>query len=155
MCSFKFLKRQPNNRQGLKYLRRLAIEILRSLRCLWHDSIGSFNTSYSNSKEEMEVANTVKPHEGELRASNEDFDEDWLRRFLERGVQVKNRTKKTPVTECLVCCVCVLFSMAKSMLLNGLCSFLDLTQEQNLNWYHVILVLQLFFLRSWKFSMVH
>ena len=72
----------------------------------------------------MEVANTVKPHEGGLRASNEDFDEDWLRRFLERGVQVKNRTKKTPVTECLVCYVCVLFSMAKSMLLNGLCSFL-------------------------------
>ena len=44
----------------------------------------------------MEVANTVKPHEGEVRASNEDFDEDWLRRFLERGVQVKNRTKKLP-----------------------------------------------------------
>ena len=32
--------------------------------------------------------------EGEPRASNEDFDEDWLRRFLECGVQVKNRTKK-------------------------------------------------------------
>ena len=95
MCSFKFLKRQPNNRQGLKYLRRLAIEILRSLRCLWHDSIGSFNTSYSNSKEEMEVANTVKSHEVELRASIEDFDEDWLRRFLERGVQVKNRKKNS------------------------------------------------------------
>ena len=42
----------------------------------------------------MEVANTVKPYEGEARASNEDFDEDWLRRLLECGVQVKNRIKK-------------------------------------------------------------
>ena len=30
-----------------------------------------------SSKEEMEVASTVQPYEGEPRRSNEDFDEDW------------------------------------------------------------------------------
>ena len=34
------------------------------------------DTSYSNSREEMEVATTVHSYEGEPRASNEDFDED-------------------------------------------------------------------------------
>ena len=63
----------------------------------------------------MEVARrTVQPYEGEQRASNEDFDEDWLRQFLACGVQIKN--KKTPITERSVCCVCVLFSTTKSML---------------------------------------
>ena len=37
----------------------------------------SCDTSYSSSKEEMEVASTVQPYEGGPRASNEDFDEDW------------------------------------------------------------------------------
>ena len=60
----------------------------------------------------MEVASTVQPYEGEPRASNEDFDEDWQTRFIACGVQVKIRTK-TPVTECLVCRICVLFSMTK------------------------------------------
>ena len=77
-------------------------------------STESFDTSYSSSKEEMVVASTVQLHEGESRASNEDFDEDWLWRFLVCGVQVNIRTK-TPVTERLIFCVCVLFSMAKSM----------------------------------------
>ena len=36
------------------------------------------------------------------------------------GVQVKIRTK-IPVVECLVCCVCVLFSMTKSMLRMSSC----------------------------------
>ena len=44
----------------------------------------------------MEVASTVQPFEGELRASNEDLDEERQRRFLARGVQVKIRTKKLP-----------------------------------------------------------
>ena len=36
----------------------------------------SCDTSYSGSKEEVEVASTVQPYEGELRAPNEDFDGD-------------------------------------------------------------------------------
>ena len=34
----------------------------------------SCDTSYSSNKEEMEVASTVQPYEGEPRASNEDLD---------------------------------------------------------------------------------
>ena len=34
----------------------------------------------------MEVPSTVQPYEGELRASNKDFDEDLQRPFLARGV---------------------------------------------------------------------
>ena len=45
----------------------------------------SCDTSYSGSKEEVEVASTVQPYEGELRAPNEDFDRDWQRRFLAYG----------------------------------------------------------------------
>ena len=44
--------------------------------------------------------------------------------FSSAAFRSRIEQKKTPVTECLVCCVCVLFSVAKSMLLNGLCSFL-------------------------------
>ena len=40
----------------------------------------------------MKVASSVQPYEGEPRASNEDFDEDWKRGFLAFGVQVKIRT---------------------------------------------------------------
>ena len=36
----------------------------------------SCDTSYSGSKEEMEVASTVQPYEGVLRAPNENFDGD-------------------------------------------------------------------------------
>ena len=39
-------------------------------------STESCDTSHSSNKEEMEVATTVQPYEGEPRASNEDFDED-------------------------------------------------------------------------------
>ena len=42
------------------------------------------------------------------------------RQFLAYIVQVKNRTK-TPVTECFVPSVCVLFSLAKSMQRMGTC----------------------------------
>ena len=41
---------------------------------------------YSSSKEEIEVASTVQAYEGEARASNEDFGEDWQTRFLACGV---------------------------------------------------------------------
>ena len=56
----------------------------------------------------------VQPYEGEPRALNEDFDEDWLRRFLARGVQVKISVKNFRYWM-LVFYVCVLFSMAKSL----------------------------------------
>ena len=39
-------------------------------------STESFDTSYLCNKEEMEVASTIQPYEGEPSASNEDFDED-------------------------------------------------------------------------------
>ena len=39
-------------------------------------STDSCDTSYSSSKEEMEVASTVQHYEGEPRAPNEDFDGD-------------------------------------------------------------------------------
>ena len=39
-------------------------------------SAESCDTSYSINREEMEVASTVQAHEGEPRASNEDFDEN-------------------------------------------------------------------------------
>ena len=58
-------------------------------------STESFDTSFSRSNEEMEVASPIEPYEGEPRTSNEDFDEDWLRRFLACGVQVKIRTKNS------------------------------------------------------------
>ena len=45
-------------------------------------STESCDTSHSSNKEEMDVATTVQPYEGEPRASNEDFDEDWQRQFL-------------------------------------------------------------------------
>ena len=48
-----------------------------------------------SSKEEMEVASTVQPYEGEPRRSNEDFYEDWLKRLLACSVQVKIRAKNT------------------------------------------------------------
>ena len=53
-------------------------------------------TSYSSSKEEMEVASTVQPFKEEPRTSNKDFDKDskGQRRFLACGVKVKIRTKK-------------------------------------------------------------
>ena len=38
-----------------------------------------------------------------------------------RAVFRSRLEEKTPVTECLVCCVCVLFSMMKSMLRMGSC----------------------------------
>ena len=56
-------------------------------------STKSCDTSYSSSKEEMEVESMIQPYEWEPQASNEDFDED--RRFLTCGFQVKTRTKNS------------------------------------------------------------
>ena len=62
----------------------------------------------------MEVASTVQPHKGEPRASNEDFDQEWQRRFLIGGVQVKIRPEK--LAAFLFC-----FLKTKSMLRMGNC----------------------------------
>ena len=59
------------------------------------NSTESCNTSHLSSREETEVARTVQPFEEEPRASNEDFDEDWQRRFLACGVQVKIGAKNS------------------------------------------------------------
>lgn len=59
-------------------------------------STESCDTSYTNRNEEMEVANTVQPYEGEPRALNEDFDEEQQRRFLAQSFQFKIRTKNSP-----------------------------------------------------------
>ena len=58
-------------------------------------STESCDTSYSSCREEMEIVSTVQPYEGEPRASNEDFDDDWQTRFIACGVQVKIRTKNS------------------------------------------------------------
>ena len=39
-------------------------------------STESCDASHSSNKEEMDVATTVQPYEGEPSVSNEDFDED-------------------------------------------------------------------------------
>ena len=62
----------------------------------------------------MEVASIVNLYKEEPHASN------WQTQFLACIVQVKNRTK-TPVTECFVPSVCVLFPLAKSMQRMGTC----------------------------------
>ena len=62
----------------------------------WKNSTESCDTSHSSSREEMEVARTVQPFDQpQPRASNEDFDEDWQRRFLACGVQVKIGAKNS------------------------------------------------------------
>ena len=83
-------------------------------------SADSFDIPYSSSKEEMEVWSTIQPYEGEPRESNEDFDQDWPSGFS-RAVFRSRLEQKTPVIERLVCYVCVLFSMAMSMLRMGSC----------------------------------
>ena len=62
----------------------------------WKNSTESCDTSHSSSREEMEVARTVQPFDQpQPRASNEDFDEDWQRRFLACGVQLKIGAKNS------------------------------------------------------------
>ena len=56
----------------------------------------------------MEVASTVQPYEGEPRASKEDFDE--VSKTVSRVQCFRSKLEhKALVTECLVCCLCVLF----------------------------------------------
>ena len=43
----------------------------------------------------MEVASTVQPYEGEPHESNEDFVEEWQRRFLARSFQVEIMMKNS------------------------------------------------------------
>ena len=74
-----------------------------------------------SSKEEMEVASTVQPYEGEPRRSNEDFDDKSDKNGFSPAVFRSRLEQKIPVTEYLVCCICVLSSMAKSMLRMGSC----------------------------------
>ena len=74
-------------------------------------STKSCDTSYSSSKDEMEVASVVQPYEWEPQASNEDFDEVYD--SFSPAVFRSRLEQKTPIAE-LVCCICVLFSMAKS-----------------------------------------
>lgn len=78
-------------------------------------SIESCITSNLRCNEEIELASTVETYDGQPSESNEDFDQDWPRRFLVCSVHVKIVTK-TPMTECLC-----LFSVAKSMLRMGSC----------------------------------
>ena len=66
----------------------------------------------------MEVASTVQPYEGEPRASNEDFDKTDKDGFSP-AVFKSRLEQKLPVNECLVCCVFVLFSMAKSIMVKN------------------------------------
>ena len=64
-------------------------------------STESFDTSYSGSKEEMEVASTVQPFKEEPRESNKDFDQDWKRDkddFL-LAVLRSRLEQKAPVTK--------------------------------------------------------
>ena len=78
-------------------------------------STESCDTSYSSSREEMVVSSTVQAYEGEPRASNEDFDETDKDSFS--PVMFRLRLEQNiPATKCLVCCVFVLFSNAKSSL---------------------------------------
>ena len=72
----------------------------------------------------MEVASTVQPYEGEPRRSNEDFDEEWLKRFLACSVQVKIRAKNTRYWIFSLLRLCFVF-YGEIYVKNGkLCSFL-------------------------------
>ena len=63
-------------------------------------STESCNTSYSSGREEMEVASTVQPFEGEPRTSNEDFKDGFSPEVLRSRLE-----QKIPVIEYLFCCV--------------------------------------------------
>ena len=72
----------------------------------------------------MDVATTVQLYQGEPRASNADFDEDWQRRFLACGVQVKIRPKKSRYSVFSLLLLCFV-SYGEIYGKNGyLCSFL-------------------------------
>ena len=72
-------------------------------------SAESCDTCYLSNKEEMEVVSTVQPYEGEPRASNEDFDEEWQRRFLACVDQIKIRAKNSRYWMLNSLCLCFIF----------------------------------------------
>ena len=80
----------------------------------------SCDTSYLSSKEEIEVASTVQPYEGEPRVSNEDFDEDWQKRFLACSFQVKSRSKNSHYWIFILLRFCFVF-YGESYAENGWC----------------------------------
>ena len=64
----------------LKYISQVILITALYQRFLWWIPWSVFFSLIKHllsSKEEMEVASTVQPYEGEPRRSNEDFDEDW------------------------------------------------------------------------------
>ena len=64
----------------LKYISQVILITGLYQRLLWWFSWSVFLSLIKHllsSKEEMEVASTVQPYEGEPRRSNEDFDEVW------------------------------------------------------------------------------
>ena len=65
----------------------------------------------------MEFASTIQPSVKENRVHSTRTDLDGFSPAVFRS----RLEQKIPVTECLVCCVCVLFSMAKSVLRVGHC----------------------------------
>lgn len=71
-------------------------------------STNSSDTSYPSNREEMEVVSKVQPLEGELRQTQISTKTD------KDGLSPARLKQKTPVTEFLLRCVCVLFSVAKS-----------------------------------------
>ena len=75
-------------------------------------STESFVTSYSSSKEEMEVGRPTK----ENRVHQTKVSTKTVKDGFSRAVFRSRLEQKAPITECLICCLCVLFSMAKSML---------------------------------------
>ena len=85
----------------------------------------SDNDVYLPSATSTESCDTsVQPFEGDLRASNEDLDEERQRRFLARGVQVKIRTKNSRHWMFCLLRLCFIF-YGEIYVKNGqLCSFL-------------------------------
>ena len=84
-------------------------------------STQSCDTSYSSSREEMEVASTVQPLWRRTACIKRRF-----RRWLTKTVSLlwcsgQDYQQKMPVTECLACCVCVLLSTAKSIIRMNSC----------------------------------
>ena len=66
----------------LKYISQVILTDHRFIPSVFYDEFPdrfffSLMKHLLSSKEEMEVASTVQPYEGEPRRSNEDFDEDW------------------------------------------------------------------------------
>ena len=84
-------------------------------------STESCDTSYSSSREEMEVASTVQPIWRTNRVHQTKISRMTDKDSFSPAVFRSRLQQKIPVTECLACCVCVLFSMAKSIIRMNSC----------------------------------